>query len=75
MTVWQIHKKPALTLNMGLYMFCFKSQSYKIKLQDDSKVNNTNIPAYTEINSSDNDFKYPSHQDTNNENTHAQEKR
>ena len=44
-------------------------------MQDDSKVNNTNIPAYTVINSSDNDFKYPSHHDTNNENTHAQEKR
>ena len=33
------------------------------------------IPPYTEINPSDNDFKYPSHHDTNNENTHAQEKR
>ena len=40
-------------------------------MQDDSKVNNTNIPAYTAIKSSDNDFKYPSHHDTNNENTHA----
>ena len=30
---------------------------------------------YKESIKSDNDFKYPSHHDTNNENTHAQEKR